>query len=44
MVHEVATLAFQDPRASRRWRGRRVFALDGTKINCKRPPPATRAA
>jgi hypothetical protein len=43
MVHEVATLAFQDPRASRRWRGRRVFALDGTKINLQRSPDLHRA-
>lgn len=43
MVHEVATHAFQDARVSRRWRGRRVFALDGTKINLQRSPDLHRA-
>ena len=36
MVHEVATHAYEDTSTSRRWRGRRVFALDGTKINLQR--------
>lgn len=43
MVHEVAAHAFQDVRVSRRWRGRRVFAIDGTKINLQRDPDLHRA-
>lgn len=38
MVHELATHAFEDASVTRRWRGRRVFALDGTKINLQRSP------
>ena len=43
MVHEIATHAFQDEGVSRRWRGRRVFALDGSKINLQRSPDLHRA-
>jgi len=43
MVHEVATHAFEDTRASHLWRGRRVFALDGTKINLQRGSDLHRA-
>ena len=38
MVHEIATSAFQDKHMSRRWHGRRVFAIDGTKVNLQRSP------
>jgi len=43
MVHGVATHAFEDTRASHLWRGRRVFALDGTKINLQRGSDLHRA-
>jgi len=43
MVHEVATHSFDDKRTTQRWRGRRVFALDGTKINLQRGTDLHRA-
>jgi len=37
MLHELAEHAFEDgARVPRRWHGKRVFAVDGTKINLQR--------
>ncbi len=38
MLHELATNAFEDSTAEHRWHGRRVFAVDGAKINLQRSP------
>jgi len=38
MLHQIASTAFGEAPDSHRWRGRRVFALDGTKINLQRGP------
>lgn len=39
MLHQIAAHSFWDERGvARRWRGRRVFAIDGTKINLQRSP------
>ena len=36
MLHEIAATSFETVFESQRWCGRRVFALDGTKINLQR--------
>ena len=36
MLHEIAATSFETVFESQRWHGRRVFALDGTKINLQR--------
>ena len=36
MLHDIASTSFQTTFESQRWCGRRVFALDGTKINLQR--------
>ena len=39
MLHEVASASFDATSgASLRWFGRRVFAVDGTKVNLQRSP------
>jgi hypothetical protein len=44
VLQEIATTAFDDPSLSGlRWRGRRVFAVDGDKINLQRSPELDRA-
>ena len=36
MLHEIASTSFETTFASQRWHGKRVFALDGTKVNLQR--------
>jgi len=36
MLHDIASTSFETTFKSQRWHGRRVFALDGTKINLQR--------
>jgi len=43
MLHEVASMSLESSFASQRWRGRRVFAADGTKINVQRSDDLERA-
>ena len=38
MLHELASTTFETTFESQRWCGRRVFAIDGTKINLQRSP------
>lgn len=38
MLHELAAKAFDSESVSERWHGRRVFAVDGAKINLQRSP------
>jgi hypothetical protein len=38
MLHEIASTSFEATFKSQRWYGRRVFAVDGTKINLQRSP------
>ncbi len=39
MLHQIAAHSFWDGRdVARRWKGRRVFAIDGTEINLQRSP------
>ena len=38
MLHEIASNTFEKAFESQRWHGRRVFAIDGTKINLQRSP------
>ena len=36
MLHEIASTSFESTFESQRWHGKRVFAIDGTKINLQR--------
>ena len=38
MLHEIASTSLEAAFESLRWHGRRVFAIDGTKINLQRSP------
>ncbi len=38
MLHEIASTSHESIFKSQRWNGRRVFAIDGTKINLQRDP------
>lgn len=38
MLHVLATQVADDPGVAHRWHGRRVFAVDGAKINLQRSP------
>jgi len=38
MLHEIASTSHESIFKSQRWSGRRVFAIDGTKINLQRGP------
>lgn len=38
MLHELATKAFEGENVPHEWHGRRVFAIDGAKINLQRSP------
>ena len=38
MLHELASTFFDQASAPKRWLGRRVFAVDGTKLNLQRAP------
>ena len=38
MLHQIASTSFETAFESQRWHGRRVFAIDGTKINLQRSP------
>ena len=38
MLHEIASTSLETTFESRRWHGRRVFAVDGTKVNLQRGP------
>ena len=38
MLHEIASTSFETTFESQRWHGRRVFAVDGTKLNLQRSP------
>jgi hypothetical protein len=43
MLHEIASTSHETTYRSQRWHGRRVFAIDGTKINLQRGPELERA-
>lgn len=43
MLHEVASLSLETSFAAQLWHGRRVFAVDGTKINLQRSDDLERA-
>ena len=43
MLHEIAATSHETTFKSQRWHGRRVFAIDGTKINLQRGPELERA-
>ena len=43
MLHEIASTSFETTFDAQRWCGRRVFALDGTKINLQRGEDLERA-
>ena len=38
MLHEIASTTLETTFESQRWRGRRIFAIDGTKITLQRNP------
>ena len=38
MLHEIASTSLETNGKSQRWYGKRVFAIDGTKINLQRSP------
>ncbi len=38
MLHEIASTSLETTFDSQRWHGRRVFAVDGTKVNLQRNP------
>lgn len=38
LIHEIASTSLETAFESQRWHGRRVFAVDGTKINLQRSP------
>ena len=38
ILHEVASTSFESTFAGQRWCGRRVFAVDGSKVNLQRDP------
>jgi len=38
LIHEIASISLETSFESQRWRGKRVFAVDGTKINLQRSP------